>query len=114
MCKGQLAFCGEKAETELARLVAPTYTRDLKLCELLCESVDRYVTSFAKRVLVVPDSELPLFGKFNGEARKVAMTFEYAEGIRNFIASARDHHHVAFSASSISRTPIEVIRSESP
>jgi hypothetical protein len=34
-------------------LVTPTYWRDLELCELLCESIDRYVTSFEKHFLIV-------------------------------------------------------------
>jgi hypothetical protein len=29
-------------------LVTPTYARDLALCQLLCESVERYVSSHAK------------------------------------------------------------------
>jgi hypothetical protein len=52
-------------------LVTPTYWRDLELCALLCESVDRYVTSFSKHYLIVADEELPLFARFNGERREV-------------------------------------------
>jgi hypothetical protein len=52
-------------------LVTPTYGRDLERCALLCESVDRYVTSFAKHYLIVVDDELPLFAKFNSGRREV-------------------------------------------
>jgi hypothetical protein len=55
-------------------LVTPTYGRDLELCALLCESVDRYVTSFSKHYLIVPDEELPLFVRFNSERRVVLPT----------------------------------------
>jgi len=55
-------------------LVTPTYRRDLELCTLLCESVDRYVTSFSKHYLIVADEELPLFARFNGERREVLPT----------------------------------------
>ncbi len=52
-------------------LVTPTYWRDLDLCALLCESVDRYVTSYSKHYLLVADEELPLFESFNGGRREV-------------------------------------------
>jgi hypothetical protein len=52
-------------------LVTPTYWRDLELCELLCESVDRHVTSHAKHYLIVADAEMRLFAKFNGPHREV-------------------------------------------
>jgi hypothetical protein len=52
-------------------LLTPTYGRDLELCTLLCESVDRHVGSFAKHYLLVPDSDLPLFAHFESERRSV-------------------------------------------
>jgi hypothetical protein len=52
-------------------LVTPTYWRDLERCALLCESVDRYVTGFAKHYLIVADEELPQFANFNSERRVV-------------------------------------------
>jgi hypothetical protein len=58
-------------------LVTPTYWRDLELCALLCESVDRYVTSFSKHYLIVADEELPLFARFNGERRVVLPTSRF-------------------------------------
>ena len=52
-------------------LLTPTYGRDLELCTLLCESVDRHVTSFSKHYLLVPDSDLPLFAPLASERRIV-------------------------------------------
>jgi hypothetical protein len=52
-------------------LLTPTYRRDLELCTLLCESVDRHATSFSKHYLLVPDSDYPLFSKLESERRVV-------------------------------------------
>ena len=52
-------------------LLTPTYGRDLELCALLCESVDRHVKSFSKHYLLVPDCDLPLFSRFESEHRVV-------------------------------------------
>jgi hypothetical protein len=52
-------------------LLTPTYVRDMELCALLCESVDRYVTSYAKHYLIVADEDFPHFAKFNGSRRVV-------------------------------------------
>jgi hypothetical protein len=58
-------------------LLTPTYGRDLELCTLLCESVDRHVTSYAKHYLLVPDCDLPLFAHLASDRRVVlpASTF---------------------------------------
>jgi hypothetical protein len=58
-------------------LLTPTYGRDLEICTLLCESVDRHVTSFAKHYLLVPDSDVALFAPLASERRVVipASTF---------------------------------------
>src|ERR1700759_4731432 len=50
-------------------LLTPTYARDFELCKLLCESVDRHVTPFAKHYLLVPDSDYELFSSFISERR---------------------------------------------
>ena len=42
-------------------LLTPTYRQDLELCTLLCESVDRHVTSFSTHYLLVPDADVGLF-----------------------------------------------------
>ena len=58
-------------------LLTPTYGRDLEICTLLCESVDRHVRSFAKHYLLVPDSDVALFAPLASERRVVipASTF---------------------------------------
>ena len=58
-------------EMNSVALLTPTYGRDLKLCTLLCESVDRHVTSFSKHYLLVPDCDLSLFSHFESERRSV-------------------------------------------
>lgn len=50
-------------------LLTPTYGRDLEICTLLCESVDRHVTSFSSHYLLVPDCDLPLFAPLASERR---------------------------------------------
>jgi hypothetical protein len=52
-------------------LLTPTYGRDLELCTLLCESIDRHVSGFSKHYLMVPDAELALFAHFESERRTV-------------------------------------------
>jgi Family of unknown function (DUF6492) len=52
-------------------LLTPTYGRDLELCTLLCESVDRHVGSFSKHYLLVPDGDLALFAHLESERRSV-------------------------------------------
>jgi Family of unknown function (DUF6492) len=61
----------ETSEMNPVALLTPTYGRDLELCTLLCESVDRHVTSFSKHYLLVPDCDLPLFSRFASERREV-------------------------------------------
>jgi Family of unknown function (DUF6492) len=58
-------------------LVTPTYWRDLELCALLCESVDRHVTNYEKHYLIVADADLPLFAKFNGPRRTVLSSLQF-------------------------------------
>jgi hypothetical protein len=62
---------GETREMNPVALLTPTYGRDLELCRLLCESVDRHVTSFSKHYLLVPDADLSLFSHFESERREV-------------------------------------------
>jgi hypothetical protein len=58
-------------EQNSVALLTPTYERDLPLCALLCESVDRHARSFSKHYLLVPDSDLALFSRFEGPQRTV-------------------------------------------
>jgi hypothetical protein len=52
-------------------LLTPTYARDFELCTLLCESVDRHVTSSGKHYLLVPDCDYDLFSCFVSDRRTV-------------------------------------------
>jgi hypothetical protein len=61
----------ERHATNPTALLTPTYGRDLELCALLCESVDRHVHSFSKHYLMVPDAELSLFSRFESDRRTV-------------------------------------------
>jgi Family of unknown function (DUF6492) len=52
-------------------LVTPTSRRDVELCELQCESVDRYLSCYVKHHLIVPDDEIAFFDRFNAVRRVV-------------------------------------------
>jgi hypothetical protein len=65
------AAARETREMNAVALLTPTYGRDLELCRLLCESVDRHVGSFSKHYLLVPDSDLSLFAHLESERREV-------------------------------------------
>ncbi|MBR0937678.1 DUF6492 family protein [Bradyrhizobium jicamae] len=52
-------------------LLTPTYGRDLEICTLLCESVDRHVTSFSRHYLLVPDCDLSLFAPLASDRRMI-------------------------------------------
>jgi len=52
-------------------LITPSYRYDRERCELLCESVDRFVSGFARHYLVVADHDVPLFAAFNRGRREV-------------------------------------------
>jgi hypothetical protein len=71
------AVARETREMNPVALLTSTYGRDLELCTLLCESVDRHVSSFAKHVLLVPDSDLPLFAHLQSERRSVIPASTY-------------------------------------
>jgi Family of unknown function (DUF6492) len=52
-------------------LLTPAYRHDLELCTLLCESVDRHVTSFSTHYLLVPDADVDLFTPLSNARRVV-------------------------------------------
>jgi len=52
-------------------LVTPVSQRDVELCALQCESVDRYLSCYVKHHLIVPDDEIALFDRFNAARRVV-------------------------------------------
>jgi hypothetical protein len=61
-------------------LLTPTYGRDLAICTLLCESVDRHVKSFSKHYLLVPDCDMPLFAHLASERRVIIPASAYLPG----------------------------------
>ena len=65
------------SEMNSVALLTPTYGRDLELCTLLCESVDRHVIAFSKHYLLVPDCDLPLFAHLASERRIVIPASAY-------------------------------------
>jgi hypothetical protein len=71
------AIARETREMNPVALLTSTYGRDLELCTLLCDSVDRHVSSFSKHVLLVPDSDLPLFAHLQSERRSVIPASTY-------------------------------------
>jgi hypothetical protein len=64
-------FSEQTCERDRVALLTPTYARDLAICELLCDSIDRHARSFSKHYLLVPDSDLALFSRFESQQRKV-------------------------------------------
>src|ERR1700734_2520174 len=62
---------GRRRDMTTVALITPTYSHDLERCTLLCESVDRHVSTFANHYLIVPDDELALFAKFGKGRRQV-------------------------------------------
>ncbi len=70
----------ETYEMNSVALLTPTYGRDLELCTLLCESVDRHVLSFSKHYLLVPDCDLPLFAHLASDRRIVIPASAFLPG----------------------------------
>jgi len=52
-------------------LVTAADRRDLELCALQCESIDRHLICYVKHHLIVPDEDLALFQRFDGTRRVV-------------------------------------------
>jgi len=87
-------------------LLTPTYGRDLELCTLLCESVDRHVGSFAKHYLLVPDGDLSLFAHFESERRSVLPASQFLPGwlrpLPRFVQRKRRQYWWSFRTKPIS------------
>src|SRR3954469_21826090 len=64
-------------EMKPVALLTPTYGRDLELCTLLCESVDRHVTSFSKHYLLVPDCDVELFSHLESDRRTILPSSQF-------------------------------------
>jgi hypothetical protein len=52
-------------------LMTPTYRGDLERFELLCESIDRFVTGYERHYVIVNDDDLPFFARFENSRRVV-------------------------------------------
>ncbi len=71
------ATARETCEMNRVALLTPTYGRDLELCTLLCESVDRHVKSYSKHYLLVPDCDLSMFAHLASDRRVVVAASEF-------------------------------------
>jgi hypothetical protein len=72
-----MSLTEKSREMNPVALLTPTYGRDLELCTLLCESVDRHVTSFSKHYLLVPDCDFELFSHFESDRRTVITASQF-------------------------------------
>jgi hypothetical protein len=52
-------------------LMTPTYRGDLERFELLCESVDRFVSGYERHYVIVNDDDMPFFARFENSRRTV-------------------------------------------
>ena len=55
-----------------ANIVTCSFSGDIDICALLCESIDRFVPVEIGHTLYVPASDLPLFAQFASPRRKIA------------------------------------------
>jgi hypothetical protein len=53
-------------------LMTPTYRGDLERFELLCESIDRFVSGYELHYVIVNDDDLPFFARF-GNSRRIVL-----------------------------------------
>ncbi|PVB60672.1 DUF6492 family protein [Labrenzia sp. 011] len=58
-------------QTPSVSIVTPSYSNDLQRCELLCETIDRFVTGYEHHFIVVGDEDLDIFRHLSGPARTV-------------------------------------------
>ena len=57
--------------TKSVALMTPTYRGDLDRFELLCESLDRFVSGYERHYVIVNDDDLPYFARFENSRRTV-------------------------------------------
>jgi len=57
-------------------LVTPVSRREINLCALQCDSIDRHLSCYVKHHVIVPDDDLALFKRFNGARRVVVPASE--------------------------------------
>jgi hypothetical protein len=58
-------------------LLTPTYAADIERFDLLCESMDRYVTGYERHYVIVNDDDLPVFQKYASDRRVIAPSSAY-------------------------------------
>jgi hypothetical protein len=58
-------------------LLTPTHAKDIERFDLLCESMDRYVTGHERHYVIVNDDDLPLFRKYASDRRVIAPSSAY-------------------------------------
>lgn len=52
-------------------LITPSYSGDFAACQLLCESMDRFVSGYDRHYIVVGDEDRALFAPLAGEKREI-------------------------------------------
>ncbi|MES0883038.1 DUF6492 family protein [Roseibium sp. SCP14] len=65
-------------------IVTPSYCADLHRCELLCESIDLFVTGYENHLIVVGDEDLELFRHLNSPKRMVVPSSQYLPSLLPF------------------------------
>lgn len=55
-------------------VVTPSYVGDFERCRLLCDSMDRFCTGYARHFIVVDDEDYALFSQLAGPKREVIAT----------------------------------------
>ncbi|WP_428687146.1 DUF6492 family protein [Roseibium sp.] len=63
-------------QTPSVSFITPSYSLDLHRCELLCESMDRFVTGYDMHFIVVGDEDIELFSHLKSANRKVVASSE--------------------------------------
>ena len=61
----------QKTQKQRVALVTPSYAADFERCELLCESVDRFVSSEVDHYILVDNGDYSNFSKLAGRKRHV-------------------------------------------
>lgn len=57
-------------------LITPSYSGDFAACQLLCASMDRFVTGYDTQYIVVGDEDMALFSPLAGPKRRVVSNSE--------------------------------------
>jgi hypothetical protein len=57
--------------TKTVALMTPTYRGDLDRFELLCDSIDRFVSGYEQHIVIVNDDDLPFFARFESGRRVI-------------------------------------------